>query len=582
MLFDGSAEMIVDSKGLPVAQYFSEENNEFAVETTDGSLVLKSDYDFRLATLIIDNKGFPIPQLWNPETEEFEVKTEQNSGGGNSGGKEESLAEKFGITGDGSIDNTRNVQEAINYLHGIGGGTLELPGGVVRMGGVTLKSKVNMIGNREKLTTILIDDMPGITMESETLMKGLVIEGDSANYFGDWNGGVRLQSGSKQVIESCVFKKLYNCIYNQNAESFEIRKCWFNCDAEYGYGLYSEISKFAVVEGCRFVCNKTESRPICFQFYAQNSLVKDNTIIGNGLAITGILFMNHYDNYNAAVYGNRVVGNYVSGVTEEGISFDMMMESDKAFDTWIGGSVSSASNNIHSNALVDNEVDLPNGVLYLRYLLITSGKGEGQIRQITGNNGGSFSIDKPWVTIPDTTSTYIVGSFGFDNVIHDNTVENCGRHGLLLYGCNLRSHITNNIVKNCGTNSDTTIYEWSGIGVVSCEANEVMRFRPAIANLVSDNTVSGGKTGIVVSSAPWSGSYQPLMLPVKTVVKGNTLHDMQKGIWFREAKDSLIAANSIHGVLEPIILGVDTENLILSNNLLDGSVNDQGTNNVLN
>lgn len=82
MVVFNSLDIIVDSQGLPVSQYYSEENQEFAAETTDGSVVLRSDIDFRLQTLLLDRDGNPLPQLWDPELQKFVPKTKVNSSGG--------------------------------------------------------------------------------------------------------------------------------------------------------------------------------------------------------------------------------------------------------------------------------------------------------------------------------------------------------------------------------------------------------------------------------------------------------------------------------------------------------------------
>lgn len=571
-------KMIVDRNGFPVAQYFSEENNDFAVETTDGSVVLRSDFDFRLISLILDDDGFPVPQLWDPETETFVLKTTANNVGGGGGGYvHQSIAERFGVEADGTTDNTTPLQNAIDYVHSLGGGVLDLPIGVIKTSSITLKENVSLIGVSKELTTLLITRTPGITMQKNTTIKNVYIKGNSDKYFGDYTGAICFSSNSKnQLIETCKFSNFYTCVYNQNANYFKVKNCEFECHGL--YGLYLESTKHATIESNIFNCYNYPARPICFQFYAQNCSITKNKIFGDNKAITGILFMNHITNYNTASFENLISENEVYDITEEGISFDMMMESPAAESRWTGGRVTSATN----NTITDSSKTWENGKWYLTFIVITSGKGEGQIRQVTGSSPNVINVDRSWNITPDSTSTYIIGNFGFDNTIKDNIVDNCDRHGIILYGCNLRSKITGNIVKNCGWDYGTSVYEWGNIGVVSCEANEIRRLRPASFNIVSNNIITQGKIGIIVESAPWSGTYTPIMLPSNTVITGNVIQDVPTGIWVREGKDSVIQNNSIRNATLPIKLDVNTKDIKCKDNLTETEVVDNGTDNEVN
>ena len=487
------------------------------------------------------------------------------------------LVEDFNIAADGTTDNTTALQAMIDYVHSLGGGIIELPTGVIKISSVTLKENVQLVGVSKELTTFLITRTPGITMQDHTAVKNVFVKGDSETYFGNYTGAIWFTPNtSNQLIESCKFSNFYTCVYNQNSEHFTVRNCVFECHGL--YGLYLESTEYAFIEGNTFNCHKYPVRPICFQFYAQHCYILNNKIFGKRQAITGILFMNHQTNYNTASFCNRIIGNEVRDIMEEGISFDMMMESEMAESRWTGGRVASATN----TTLTDSSKSWTSGKWYLVYVLITSGKGEGQIRQITASTANSLTVDRSWNVTPDSTSTYIIGNFGFDNIISNNIVDNCDRHGILLYGCNLRSQITSNIVSNCGWDYGTSVYEWGNIGVVSCEANEIRRLRPAVFNLVADNIISKGKTGIIVESAPWSGTYTPIMLPSNTIVKGNLVQDMPTGIWVREGKDSFVQNNSVRNTTTSIKLDTNTKNIKCIDNLTETSVINQGTNNTVN
>lgn len=58
--------------------------------------------------------------------------------------------------------------------------------------------------------------------------------------------------------------------------------------------------------------------------------------------------------------------------------------------------------------LEDATKDWPRNIYEGMHLWISRGKGEGQQRQILGNDKNKLLIDKPWDTLPDKTSQYVI------------------------------------------------------------------------------------------------------------------------------------------------------------------------------
>ncbi|WP_132054603.1 Ig-like domain-containing protein [Pseudocnuella soli] len=57
------------------------------------------------------------------------------------------------------------------------------------------------------------------------------------------------------------------------------------------------------------------------------------------------------------------------------------------------------------------------------YLIVTSGRGMGQSRRITANNGGVLSLDEPWNVIPDAASTLSIGMVSDRTAIYKNFLD---------------------------------------------------------------------------------------------------------------------------------------------------------------
>lgn len=87
---------------------------------------------------------------------------------------------------------------------------------------------------------------------------------------------------------------------------------------------------------------------------------------------------------------------------------------------------------------------------------IVKGKGAGQTRHIKTAKNKSITLSKPWVIVPDKTSTIMITA-GFDNyAIHANTIDGFKNHnkaytatcGVQVYGNTHNTFITNNTFKN--------------------------------------------------------------------------------------------------------------------------------------
>jgi hypothetical protein len=118
----------------------------------------------------------------------------------------------YGATGDGSTDDTDEIQAGIDYLHSIGGGVLHFPAGVYKVTSLTLKQYVILQG--EGLATInsgagTIIQAAGAGVPVDTPAGSTFGIGIRGIYFRGVNGlstrGVRLRNVSASVFEDLFF-----------------------------------------------------------------------------------------------------------------------------------------------------------------------------------------------------------------------------------------------------------------------------------------------------------------------------------------------------------------------------------------
>ena len=103
--------------------------------------------------------------------------------------------------------------------------------------------------------------------------------------------------------------------------------------------------------------------------------------------------------------------------------------------------------------------------------------------------------------------------------IHHNWVHNCRGAGIFLEAVK-NHHVWGNLVHNCGTN---TVYgdDWTAAGI-RVDTRETQR---AVDNLIYNNTVYGGRAGIVVASySPGVGMEISRNLFKNNIVVGQTEH----------------------------------------------------------
>ncbi|GGE99039.1 glycosyl hydrolase family 28-related protein [Hymenobacter cavernae] len=126
---------------------------------------------------------------------------------------------------------------------------------------------------------------------------------------------------------------------------------------------------------------------------------------------------------------------------------------------------------------------------------IVSGKGMGQFRTITGSNGNTLTVDKPWDVVPGAGSHYAIFNWGSRNwLIKDNVMEG-NRRGITLYqNATLEVAIVNNKLINSGS-IDLTPWQ-----IDNSSAGVPQEFLPMYNNQIIGNDVANldGSNGVFI------------------------------------------------------------------------------------
>ena len=155
----------------------------------------------------------------------------------------------FGAVGDGVTDDTQAIQDAIDYLDSVDGGTLEFPKGTYGITGtIFVKSNITLYG-QGRPEIIAIDDISGAMIQFgyttgavldpptnpcyNAQIDNFVINADYKVTKVVYNTGV--ESGVVYVWRACTYNKILNCEIKSaecglvevenDADFFELRNC---------------------------------------------------------------------------------------------------------------------------------------------------------------------------------------------------------------------------------------------------------------------------------------------------------------------------------------------------------------------
>ena len=354
------------------------------------------------------------------------------------------------------FDDTPTLQSAIDQIAASGGGVLQLPVGTCRLlGSVKLKSKVVIQGAGKDHTFLKYGS------SYPFWGRGLDLTGVRALTMVNLHGPIE----SPLLIESTrVFFQDVKFLlgggknmFLRNNKNFVVMNSDFIQPKNIsGYGPYT----FSGCSGLVFIGNLTNfafgggAFPDIHDSYIYNNYftrdITDNQN-DNG-TVHGIAIDNAY---RIALVGNSfdLIGGPIvnksrndgEAILTEGGGSWRRTENIGTVVSATASTLSDPSNKINVNPISLNEIPENYGVA------IVGGKGAGQTRQVVAYSNGTLTIDRPWDSVPDTTSHYATFLWGLEkSLIKANKLSQNSR-GIWLYQTAVRDvDIINNIINDGG------------------------------------------------------------------------------------------------------------------------------------
>lgn len=438
---------------------------------------------------------------------------------------------------NGSNDDSKGLQEAIDLANTLGGALVLLPPGTCRLGSsVQLKSNV-VVQGEGKTRTVLAYEANYPLMGRNIRLAGL-------RELSLRNGVSGTESVLLQTSERVFFQNV----------AFELNG---------GIQMFLDGNRNFVISHCDFIQPNNPRGAGPFWLSGTSGLVftHNRVVFANGSpAFSGVhdayITDNHIsrdarDNQNSSGvihsltldFAHRVaVVNNVLDVIGGPIANKRRNDGETILTEGGGGNrtenigyVKAATPLTLSDPDVTHKVrpfgpgDIPENYA----VAVVGGKGAGQARRVVAYSANTLSVDKPWNIVPDSSSRYATFVWGLEKaLIKGNTLSQNSR-GIWLYQTALREV---DVVSN-------TISEGGGIYLRTAQNLKDRLFTPMYGVKIADNTVSN-------SSGEWP-SYIHLAFvrmdepafglgAIGVEVRGNTLQANQPNVSLSEEESGAI------------------------------------------
>ena len=157
-------------------------------------------------------------------------------------------------------------------------------------------------------------------------------------------------------------------------------------------------------------------------------IFEENQVTGSNLLAIGNDVTSFWTNYCRHIYYARNHVQQMYGADRE------MMTLDAGGGAYFGklAAVSGTNLTLAADPVFHDYAPKPHTDWTGAAVQIIEGKGAGQYRLVTANNGRDWQVDRPWLVVPDQTSTISIAPFRGRNLFIDNQFEDGG--AFQLYG----------------------------------------------------------------------------------------------------------------------------------------------------
>ncbi|WNV03057.1 glycosyl hydrolase family 28-related protein [Candidatus Methylospira mobilis] len=333
------------------------------------------------------------------------------------------------MVADGVTDNTDALQAAIDYASAIGGGTIDIPVGayLIEKGSLQLKSNVVIKGAGKSATTLnytgarpiysLHNDRVGLanlTLSTATSPNALYWNGNSRSFLK--NLAISFKTSTHVFTEANVNLAIEDCNFSQSGPGVNGQGVqWLAGNS----GLIVTGNTYQFLTGLAFSVDGS-----------QDAYIANNTIIWDG---------SMQNKAGGSIVTHGVTTNFLKRATIDSNTFKvvngpivnhnrndgeaLLSEGGGAGRTETVGTATSAT----STTLTDAKNNLNRsdssgitGLSAIHSIIIISGTGTGQKRDIIGYSGHTMTVDRPWDVVPDTSSRYMTAVMSIENVIISN------------------------------------------------------------------------------------------------------------------------------------------------------------------
>jgi polygalacturonase len=470
----------------------------------------------------------------------------------------------FGAAGDGSTDDSKAIQDAINSAND--GDRIYFSAGTYRLveNGLTCTKKLSFEGDDAQKATILTDS-------AFVKQEMLFIKNFPSRLI---NLGIKTLKPDGKGLKYLV--RTDGSDGNENAKGFVVQKCIFetaafggNAVATNNYGIICVSVEH--VDEVDITHNVITSQAAVWSVASRQLQINNNKFYGNWKVVKGngdLLLSFPGDTHEMDISNNSfesvdksgpvkrndriivraiVFQNYRGGVTDreyigentvdragnpwdnsgEIILFELPTASTSVYKikepTSATSPVMTLSGSWRANSLTRNAV------------AIIKNKGVGQFRRIISNDGSVITMDRPWDVQPDSTSVISVTSSGNDIVIYNNKIDGVPNYyetesatsGIQFFGALFNNVIADNSFSNVHHGIYVTGY--AGHPSIKCESTGSM------GNLITGNTIRNAVYGIenitimyayvmpkpLPSEIPWSSN-------VNNVFRDNKVSDIRQ------------------------------------------------------
>lgn len=501
--------------------------------------------------------------------------------------------------GDGVHDDTAAIQKAMDKAASSGGGEVYLPTGTYRVDNGTLVQQWSKV--------VVKGDGMGKTVLQYGYRFTPTTPPASAGSGGFWMLNMTALGMLNLTLQNMNTSSVPNMGIFSHDSGGDSENFFKNVEFRQGngYGLFIGSTDKLLFDGCKVSTLSTQCGPMYLDGN-KNQIFRNSTI---DYRVGRVVFPYSYK----LIFENNVVTrdtNYAKfGMPEQGgieLSFgEQVVVNNNVFQTsgplpdrgdLDGETIMTQRSNCNASYATGNVISatatsvtlggslpstmLANPSIPMPYpnIVITSGKGMGQVRKLVGRVGNVFVMDTPWTSAPDATSVYALGSWPAARQMYLGNRLTGSNIGISIYNGGLDMVVANNNLLNCGQilvrsearhDDSGQFQEFTLAWNVLVEGNTVTNtngFRPA--QIASDSTVDNGghrfgalnlfneirRNSLVVTSpvAQWPYDYTQLLSGVEGYIAVTREYD---AIAYPEANlGTIFDGNTSSGITYPYLI----------------------------